>query len=113
MHNDDEEKGLAAYGNREARLKFFLGEKNSPLFEATRRRDARLLATEKKNKRKGRRQLAGMIIDKLNVMSEAEKVSYLTSLPTDYPFNHIPSRYLPELFRKMRNSWFNPKKRRR
>lgn len=99
---------LNAYGNRQARLEV-LRDGNEISHQEIERHLGHLHSPERKKRKNEEKRLLAEIEEKLQSKNwgAPEKLKYLLSLPSKTPFRKVDRRLLPNLFIRMRQSWFN------
>lgn len=104
----DEINDLNAYGNRQARLEA-LRNGNEISHQDIERHLGRLHSPERKKKKNEEKQRLSEIEENLNNKNwgTPERLRYLLDLPSKTPFRKLDRRLLPNLFIRMRQSWFN------
>lgn len=109
--NDDIDS--MAYGNREARMKHYRPKNGPSLYQTELEFRSRLVRNQKKiNKRlkKEEEALISSLVEKLHPLSNADRLSFLLSLPKSTPFEKLPKKLLPSVWLRMREIWFDEKR---
>ena len=104
---------LMAYGNREARMKHYRPKNGPSLYQTELEFRSRLVRNQKKiNKRlkKEEEALISSLVEKLRPLSNADRLSFLLSLPKSTPFEKLPKKLLPSVWLRMRTRWFVAKR---
>ena len=104
---------LMAYGNREARMRHYQPKKGPSLYQTKLEFRSRLVRNQKKIdkcRKIEEETLISSLVEKLRPLSNADRLSFLLSLPKSTPFAKLPKKLLPSVWLRMRASWFDEKK---
>ena len=106
--NDDID--MMAYGNRKARMRHYQPKKGPSLYQTEIEFRSRLVRNQKKIdkcRKIGEETLISSLVEKLRPLSNADRLSFLLSLPKSTPFSKLPKMLLPSIWLRMRASWFD------
>lgn len=109
--NDDIDS--MAYGNLEARMRHYQPKNGPSLYQTELEFRSRLVRNQKKLdkcRKIEEETLISSLVGKLRPLSNADRLSFLLSLPKSTPFEKLPKKLLPSVWLRMRTRWFVAKR---